>query len=202
MLDYCTGKAIMSPGFGTVTSPKEKSQCLDRVSKSRINLVGPDRACAEWLMRNGALIKWTHSNNYIRHYNNLPLNEEDKGNYLLKEVDATNSGIAYFGFQHFVGCKYVDKIKFNKCQYIDDRALKLLHILKYSLEDLEINECDDVTVEGLKSLKQLEKLRRLKLGELSGVTGLDEAARELKNSLPRCIVIAKNKRILKEEVNQ
>lgn len=31
---------------------------MNRVDRSRIEEVGPDRACAEWLLRCGAGVKW------------------------------------------------------------------------------------------------------------------------------------------------
>ena len=93
-------------------------------SAARIKDVGPDRACAEWLLRCGAVVKWHGKGNFIRDeiiifqtfalfgrwsyyylektikdYNSLPV-----GNYRslkIESVDATDSAIMEAGFTHF-----------------------------------------------------------------------------------------------------
>lgn len=72
-----------------------------RVSNSRIEAVGPDRACAEWLMRNGAYVRWHGQPTFVKHYNNLPLDEKDKTPYYIEEVDATDAAISHHGFPYF-----------------------------------------------------------------------------------------------------
>lgn len=58
---------------------------------------GPDRVCAEWLLRNGASVQWTSSASYIKDYNSLP--QEGSKNFIQK-VDATGSSISHYGFLH------------------------------------------------------------------------------------------------------
>lgn len=69
-----------------------------RVDKDRIQLVGPDRACAEWLLRNGASVRWKGFTKYLNDYNNLSTEET---RYYIQAVDATDSGITDVGFPHF-----------------------------------------------------------------------------------------------------
>lgn len=73
------------------------------MDESRIKEVGPDRACAEWLLRCGAGVKWDKGpDEYLRDYNSLPA-----GNYRalkIGEIDATNSAIMHIGFPHFSNC--------------------------------------------------------------------------------------------------
>lgn len=73
---------------------------LYRVSKSKIEQVGADRACAEWLMRNGALVRWKGQSQFVSHYDQLP-KDEDLGKYHIQEIDATESSISHHGFPHF-----------------------------------------------------------------------------------------------------
>ncbi|RZF40453.1 hypothetical protein LSTR_LSTR013915 [Laodelphax striatellus] len=156
---------------------------FNRVSKSRVDLVGPDRACAEWLMRNGALVKWKGYNSYITHYNGLPLDSNDRGVYHIEEVDGTNAAISHHGFPHFAGCNHVKKIKLVQASYIDDLALCQLNLLNKSLVELEISECPEVTFKGLKCLTELENLKHLKIGELPNVK--DEEINDLMKLLPK-----------------
>lgn len=70
-----------------------------RVDENRIKEVGPDRACAEWLLRCGAFVRWQDRETWTKDYNTLP----PAGNRALKiaEVDATDSAVMHIGFPHF-----------------------------------------------------------------------------------------------------
>lgn len=70
-----------------------------RVSNKRIKEVGPDIACAEWLLRNGASVKWKNSTTYSNDYNSLVSNVDMTKK--IHGVDATDSGISHDGFPHF-----------------------------------------------------------------------------------------------------
>lgn len=69
-----------------------------RVDDTRIAEVGPDRACAEWLMRNGAFVKWTNDREFLKDYNALPAEGDIR---YIQEVDATDSSIMHYGFEYF-----------------------------------------------------------------------------------------------------
>jgi hypothetical protein len=79
------------------------------VDKNRIEKIGPDQACAEWLLRNGAFIKWMGTEDYLNDYNSLP---KERTNLHLQRVDATNSAIHHVGFPYF--CKFHFIIKYFK----------------------------------------------------------------------------------------
>lgn len=160
-----------------------KVTLIFRVDKERIQLVGPDRACAEWLLRNGASVRWKGFTKYLDDYNSLSTAET---RYYIQAVDATDSGITDVGFPYFGwyynkvvtyyynhfgliasylfynlqkfadGCRYIDEIKLIHCVYINDKALPLLSIVKDTLTTLEIKDCKAVTDEGVRSLKNLK----------------------------------------------
>lgn len=69
-----------------------------RVDNERIAKVGPDRACAEWLMRNGAFVKWTDDCEFLKDYNALPAEEHVR---YIQKIDATDSSIMHYGFGYF-----------------------------------------------------------------------------------------------------
>ncbi|KAK0159727.1 hypothetical protein PV327_010812 [Microctonus hyperodae] len=169
---------------------------FNRVSESRIKEVGADIACAEWLIRNGAAVKWGNSNNYLNNYDTLvvtiknkKMNENSK--LFIHGVDATDSAISYEGFRHFDGCKYINYVKLVNCAYIGDEALSKLDYLKNSLKNLEISNCTNVTESGLNHLKQLTKLEGLELANLPAVKNETNIIRELHKSLPKCKIIFK-----------
>ncbi|GAB1866267.1 ATP synthase subunit s, mitochondrial [Camponotus japonicus] len=155
------------------------------VDQERIQSVGPDRACAEWLLRNGASVKWKSYSTYLEDYNSLP---SEKNQYYIQAVDATDSGITHVGFPHFVGCRYIDEIKLVRCFYLYDMALPLLSAVKDTLTALEIKDCKSITDQGIRSLKNLKNLKTLKL---AGMPYLEDKAllrKELAEALPDCAI--------------
>lgn len=88
---------------------------FNRVDDSRIKQVGPDRACAEWLLRCGASVKWVNSENFLSDYNLLPVGSGPQ--FKIAEVDATDSAIMEIGFRHFKGLSQFRKITFKNCLY-------------------------------------------------------------------------------------
>ncbi|KAK0088697.1 hypothetical protein PV325_010965 [Microctonus aethiopoides] len=167
---------------------------FNRVSESRIKEVGADIACAEWLIRNGAAVKWGNLNNYLNNYDTLAaIIENQKTNenskLFIHGVDATDSAISYEGFQHFDGCKYINHVKLVNCVYIGNEAISKLNYLRNSLKNLEISNCTNVTESGLNHLKQLTNLEKLKLANLPAVKNETNIIRELRKSLPKCEII-------------
>ncbi|XP_014289736.1 ATP synthase subunit s, mitochondrial [Halyomorpha halys] len=162
---------------------------FNRVSKSRIDLVGPDRACAEWLMRNGAFVRWKGQPGLVSHYNFLPLDPEDKNPYFIEEISAVEASISHHGFDHFKGCNCILKIQFQKCWYLDDTCLKKLELLANSLIHLEIDQCTEITNQGLLHITSLSNLLTLKLGHLDGVKNLQESVKQINAKLPNCHIM-------------
>lgn len=70
---------------------------FNKPDPARILLVGPDRACAEWVLRNGGKVVWTDGKR-LEDYNNLP--SEDVPVPKLKEIDGSDSSISHYGFPH------------------------------------------------------------------------------------------------------
>ncbi|XP_072388696.1 ATP synthase subunit s, mitochondrial [Diabrotica undecimpunctata] len=145
--------------------------------------LGPDRTCAEWILRNGGSVKFVSFKGYLTDYNELPL----EGTLLrVKEVDASNTSIMHSGFEHFNGCKHIDLLKLHKCAYVDDKALEQLHYLKDSLCKLQVSCCPNVTDKGILSLGVLRKLAKLNICDLTSVKSLEDTVQTLKTSLPHC----------------
>ncbi|XP_047471285.1 ATP synthase subunit s, mitochondrial-like isoform X2 [Penaeus chinensis] len=157
------------------------------VDESRIKEVGPDRACAEWLLRCGALVKWQNMESWTKDYNSLPVS----GGRQLKveEINATDSAVMHIGFPHFKGCKHIRRIVFHKASYLDDAGLEQLPLLRDSLEELQISSCGNVTEDGLRHLKQLKNLTYLLIYDLPEIRDKDAMCKELEEALPNCAVV-------------
>lgn len=72
---------------------------LLRPDKERIREVGPDRSCAEWLLRCGATVRWKGAEKFLTDFNLLP--PMNFKNYVIEEVEAVEAGIMMIGFDHF-----------------------------------------------------------------------------------------------------
>ena len=64
----------------------------------RIKKYGPDRVCAEWLLRCGAKVRWKDAGYFFKDYNALP---PTSTKLCIEEVDATDTAVMGIGFRHF-----------------------------------------------------------------------------------------------------
>lgn len=157
----------------------------NRPDRERIKEVGPERSCAEWLLRCGANVRWKGADNWLRDYNLLP--PVNMKNYVIEELEAVEAGIMTIGFDHFDGCKNIRRARFHLCPYFEDETLMtLVQKLKDSLEHLEISSCGDITDRGLSSITQLNKLKTLFLQDLPEVKDKKGSYARLTAALPQC----------------
>ncbi|XP_028029897.1 ATP synthase subunit s, mitochondrial [Bombyx mandarina] len=156
---------------------------FNKPDPDRIKAVGADRACAEWVLKNGGKIVWADGKR-IEDYNVLP--SDDTILPKIIEIDGTDSAISHYGFPHLNGCTMLSKIILHNNNYIDDRALKGLSYAKNTLSHLQISKCVNVTDAGLKELNILEKLQHLILFNLESVNDLEECKKYLKSQIPKC----------------
>ncbi|KAG8230605.1 hypothetical protein J437_LFUL004518, partial [Ladona fulva] len=159
------------------------NRIFNMVDSSRIQDVGPDRACAEWLLRCGASVKWKGTKEFLKDYNSLP---QQGVRFYIQEIDATDSAVMDVGFSHLRGLKYVERIIFHRCGSLEDEAVKQLIFVKDSLKHLQISSCGDVTDEGVLSLSGLTNLQTLLLYDLPEVRNRRKCIEVLENSLPYC----------------
>uniref|UniRef100_A0A1B0GIP0 Uncharacterized protein n=1 Tax=Lutzomyia longipalpis TaxID=7200 RepID=A0A1B0GIP0_LUTLO len=158
---------------------------FNTVDKTRLRKVGPDRLCAEWVLKNGGAVRFLeHPKNLFRDYNMLPPDFRTK--LTLKEIDATNSAIMTVGFAHVVGCEKIDKIIITNCKYIDNRGFHHLTSINDSLRSLDITQCTNISDSGLLQLKGLTKLQKLVMKDLPGVKDLPAVEKELRQHLKDC----------------
>lgn len=161
---------------------------FNQVDTERRKLLGPDRTCAEWILRNGGSIKFVGVKEFLSNYNNLP---PEGAVFYVQEVDATEASITHHGFPHFVGCKFIEKIILHKCDYLEDQALEGLAPLHKSLKHLQISNCVNITEKGLGTLHPLINLKTLLLFNLIEVKNKDAVIVDLKNKLPQCDITFK-----------
>lgn len=163
---------------------------FNRVDADRLEIVGPDRMCAEWIIKNGGAVRYTSNpKKLIRQYDTL--SEVSTLPLKLKEIDATDACIMKIGFEHFRGCDSIEKIILNRCKYLENDALSELHYVKDTLKELQVTSCYNFRDDGLLALKSLDKLKKLTLYDFPHVKDIEQLEAELKKALPLCNIITK-----------
>ncbi|XP_005096709.1 ATP synthase subunit s, mitochondrial [Aplysia californica] len=157
---------------------------FNKVDEERVRLAGPDRACAEWVLRNGGTIKWTTSTKYLKNYNLLP--SIDFESYKIEEIDLTATNVIGLGFEHLKDLQHVRTIKLHGCRTIQDDALGHLHFVKDSLESLDISRCPMITQKGLAQLQELKKLKQVIIYDLIEIKDLKSVVSHLQQAMPWC----------------
>ncbi|XP_068633980.1 ATP synthase subunit s, mitochondrial isoform X1 [Battus philenor] len=180
-------RQLFTPQIGQSRSFWEYvNMMFNKPDPERIKTVGPDRACAEWVLRNGGKVTWADGKK-LTDYNLLPP-EEHKSPKLL-EIDGTDSSISHYGFPHLHGCTMLKKIILHENKYIDNRALKGLEYGKEALGFVQVSKCVNVTDSGLKELTALKNLETLILYDLISVKDLQGCKQYLSSELPKCKVL-------------
>jgi len=64
--------------------------------------------------------------------------------------------MTYITFDFTEDCQNIYNMEFNGCSSIDNEALDELNILKDYLKCLKINNCENVSDQGIMSLEQLK----------------------------------------------
>ncbi|XP_060836286.1 ATP synthase subunit s, mitochondrial-like [Rhopalosiphum padi] len=161
--------------------------CLD---DDRIKEIGPNLACAEWLMKNGARVRWKGCKEYVSHYDCLPNTTSiHLKQFVIEQVYAgKEASISHIGFSYFKNCKNISKVEFDKCDSINNEALIKLNILKDHLTNLKINDCVNISDQGIRSLEQLQALKYLELKNVKFLSEPGTMIDHLKTKLPECNV--------------
>ncbi|XP_034829342.1 ATP synthase subunit s, mitochondrial isoform X1 [Maniola hyperantus] len=166
---------------------------FNKPDPERIKSLGPDRACAEWVLRNGGKVVWANGKK-LDDYNLLP--PESQTVPKIVEIDGTDSSISHYGFSHLSGCTKLERIILHNNKYIDDRAMKGLSYGLATLSHVQVSECVNVKDQGLKEIKVLKNLQMLIVFSLSSVSDLEGCKQYLQSQLPKCKILGKEDKII------
>lgn len=144
----------------------------------------------ERILKNGGTVRFVDGHTPITEYNALDENKLPVAPK-IHTIDATDSSIMAIGFEHFKGCKFIERIILNRCKHMENEALEQLSAVKDTLHDLQVTECGNVEDSGLRSLKNLSQLKKLTIYGFLYVKDFNEVCSELKQSLPKCEIITK-----------
>ncbi|PAA79881.1 hypothetical protein BOX15_Mlig026908g1, partial [Macrostomum lignano] len=156
----------------------------NKVDRDRIKQVGPDHACAEWLLRNGASVVWADDRGATSDYNQLGGVPPDQR---IQEILADTASLSSAGFPHLLGLSRLSSMRLKNCPYLDDSAFTYLadHC---RLERLFVSQCPQVTPKGVLEMARIEGLRHLRLGQMASLGASDWArlSEQLVSKLPKC----------------
>lgn len=162
---------------------------FNSVDTDRLAEVGPDRLCAEWLLKNGGTVTFDGRTRVINDYNSLgsapgPAAARPR----IAKIDATDASIMAIGFEHLRDCNALQSIRLERCKHLENEALQKLEHVGATLRQLTIVDCFNVTDSGLRSLGQLKGLEKLDVSGVPYVQDLEAVVAELKVKLPKCAV--------------
>uniref|UniRef100_A0A0B6YAV9 Uncharacterized protein n=1 Tax=Arion vulgaris TaxID=1028688 RepID=A0A0B6YAV9_9EUPU len=157
---------------------------FNKVDEERVKLAGPDRAAAEWVLKNGGSIKWTTSANKLADYNLLPSTNFES--YKLEEIDLTATDVIGLGFEHLKDLNHLKKIKLHGVRTVGDDGLQHMQYVQDTLEYLDVSRCAMITEKGLNILPKFKKLKQLVIYDLIEIKKLDDVVISLKQAMPWC----------------
>lgn len=157
---------------------------FNRKDDSRVKEIGPDRAAAEWIVKNGGTVRFAGNEKIVSNYNTLPLGPRSSG-YMLEEINAKGITLTDNGFEHLVGLEYLKHLNMNSCGYICD--LTLLKEVAGSLQYLDIGNCESIA-----DITPVESLSKLKTLILTNTLGKNRqhAIEQVQKQLPDCDVVS------------
>lgn len=168
-------------------------QAFNRVDAHRLKEVGPDRMCAEWVLKNGGAVRFTDNPTILhKNYNTLP---PENNKIKISEIDATTATIMSIGFEHLKNCQHIKKIILDNCKYLEDEAVSKLSYVDKSLDELQINRCRNISQAGLLELvSNVPHLKRLQVGrDMPLLKDIESSViPELKKHLPQCEITIKD----------
>ena len=97
----------------------------NKYDRKRVEELGPDRACAEWLLRCGGSIRYKNWGSFITNQKQIPTGTP--GQFKIEEIRAIKSSITSEGFAYLSGLTDLKKIHLEKCDQIDD-SMSLIFI--------------------------------------------------------------------------
>jgi len=169
-------------------------EVFNRKDTSRVKEVGPDRAAAEWIIRNGGKVKYSNSITWLNNYVTLPYGK----NLELVQIDADGVSLTSNGLQHLAGLKSLHHLDLTGCRHITH--LESLPEVADSLVYLNLTGCTGVS--DLSPLATLKKLETLILIDTLGGSKRNDVISALKRELTACNIIDEPIEIEKGSTNQ
>lgn len=156
------------------------------VDRDRLRAVGPDRLCAEWMLKNGGAVRLGFRQDPIVDYNDLP---PDTHPIEVLQLDATRSSVTAAGLSHLRGCNHINRMVLNDCPLLENGAMEKLQVIVSSLQVLQVSNCPGIKDSGLLQVGELSNLRKLCCFNLVNVKDIEYVEQQIINKLPYCQIL-------------
>jgi len=91
---------------------------IARYDRKRVQELGPDRACADWIIRCGGSVRFKNWGSFVSKRNQLPIGTP--GHFRIEEIRVVQTCLTSEGFAYLDGLHDLKKIHLEKCDQIDD----------------------------------------------------------------------------------
>ncbi|XP_066256030.1 distal membrane-arm assembly complex protein 2 [Euwallacea similis] len=140
---------------------------LQQYIPERYNTLGPELACAHFIVYRGGAVKFHHEDKWIKSdegYYSLP-NKYKAGMY-LEAIDCSGMQLRYEGLSNFRHLQKVEWLSLNGSTFIDDYCMDVIcNIFSKTLVYLDLRDCPNVTERGLGALYKMNNLKMLYLDD-------------------------------------
>ncbi|UJR31520.1 hypothetical protein I4U23_019009 [Adineta vaga] len=158
----------------------------NRYDQKRVQEIGPDRACAEWLLRCSGSVRFKNCHSITADYNSIPTGASSQQK--LEEIRAVKACITSDGFAYLKGLTDLKKVHLEKCDQVGDGTIVRLKQVKDTLESIALIDLPQITEDGVGNLTDLKNLKQIDLARLPGIRNRDGIIKLLNNELPECTV--------------
>ncbi|CAF1070443.1 unnamed protein product [Adineta steineri] len=158
----------------------------NRYDRKRVQEIGPDRACAEWLLRCGGSVRFKNSTSVTADYNAIP--SGTSGQNKIEEIRAVKACITSDGFSYLDGLTALKKIHLEKCDQLPDSSISRLKQVKDTLESIALIDLVQISENGVGDLTDLKNLKQIDLARLPNIKNREGIIKLLNNELPGCNV--------------
>lgn len=173
------------------------THAFNELDPERLQLVGAERLCAEWILKNGGKVRLLQhlppplphdataasraTANFFVDYNHLP---PETVTIRVREIDATWSTVTAGGLVHLRDCAHIERIVLDECRKLHNDGMHHLLLVADTLRVLQISNCPGIVDSGLLQLAGLRRLRMLLCFQLPGVRDVAAVQRSLSEQLP------------------
>ncbi|CAF1405489.1 unnamed protein product [Rotaria sordida] len=158
----------------------------NRYDRKRVQEIGPDRACAEWLLRCSGSVRFKNWTSITSDYNAIP--SGGPGQCKLEEIRAIKACITSDGFAYLDGLTDLKKIHLEKCDQVGDGSIIRFKKVNDTLESIALIDLVQISDNGLSNLSDLKNLKQIILARLPGIKNREGIIKLLHNELPKCTV--------------
>jgi len=157
---------------------------FNKKDTDRLKKIGPDRACGEWIVRNGGRVKFLNHSSYTEKYGFLPQGDRNTGHKVVA-VDAMGVEITERGLDHLEGLTELEMLKLNGCTQI--YSLRCLKHVSNTIKYLDIGNCTNIT--DISPALQCSSLEVMVLTNSLHTKDRHTQIDNMKNGLPKCKIV-------------